>query len=265
MQYPFFEFVRSVQRTEEEIQGILAQLEEPFDPEQIQFKPQTVNYSDNTAMAAAYANPRAYVDRLNEVVGVQGWTSWAEIIPTSGFNKSIKQKVDMTPDDPGYKPDYKGKQTKNVFQIVPAGQLVVTVTVAIAGIGCHQDVGQEPGESELAATAASAQAFKRACYHFGLGRYLYDFPKIYYPFDTKTNKFKVEPPIPEQFLPKFRCEHTGTLIEPVVVKGETWPVSRIVALSRKKYGKVLSLKAMQELALKDQNQIGNRLPGNHAT
>jgi len=38
----------------------------------------------------------------------------------------------------------------------------------------HAGLGEEWEENDNAGTAAEAQAFKRACSCFGLGRYLYD-------------------------------------------------------------------------------------------
>lgn len=68
------------------------QLRAPFKPEDISWKPQTVDYKAKTALAVAYADPRAYVDRLNEVFGVGMWSDAYHFIATP-FNKFIKGKA----------------------------------------------------------------------------------------------------------------------------------------------------------------------------
>ena len=50
-------------------QEVFDALSEPFEPYLIEWKPQAVAKDGLTALAAAYADPRAYIDRLNEVVG----------------------------------------------------------------------------------------------------------------------------------------------------------------------------------------------------
>jgi len=58
------------------------------------------------------------------------------------------------------------------------------------------------GESEennpsIVGTTAEAQAFKRACSKFGLGRYLYDFPSPWVPYDKERRQLKEAPPHPK--------------------------------------------------------------------
>src|SRR5216683_1186997 len=78
--------------------------------------------------------------------------------------------------------------------LVPGNKLVIPVTLVICEIA-HTDVGEafltslsrkgEPREEENAATEAYSQAFRRACAQFGLGRYLYDLPKAWVPYDPQ--------------------------------------------------------------------------------
>ena len=51
----------------------------------------------------------------------------------------------------------------------------MTCTVTIIGLWSHSDTGEEWADDSNALTAADAQAFKRACSCFGLGRYLCEF------------------------------------------------------------------------------------------
>jgi len=54
----------------------------------------------------------------------------------------------------------------------------VTFELTIFGLGSHSATGEERTDYDNAGTSTEAQAFKRACACFGLGRYLY-----YYYFD----------------------------------------------------------------------------------
>lgn len=47
----------------------------------------------------------------------------------------------------------------------------------------------EAERSEIAGTAAEAQAFKRACAMFGLGRYLYNLPSLWVEYDAEHKRF----------------------------------------------------------------------------
>jgi hypothetical protein len=56
-----------------------AALAAPFDPEDVHFKPQAV--SGNRALAIAYTDARAIQDRLDEVLGVDGWEDEHSCLP----------------------------------------------------------------------------------------------------------------------------------------------------------------------------------------
>lgn len=47
-------------------------------------------------------------------------------------------------------------------------------------------------KSEIAGTAAEAQAFKRACGMFGLGRYLYGLPTLWVDYDAQAHQFTAQ-------------------------------------------------------------------------
>jgi len=57
---------------------------------------------------------------------------------------------------------------------IQTGKVLVTCTVTVTGLGSHSGSGEEWADDENAMTSAEAQAFKRACSCFGLGRYFYD-------------------------------------------------------------------------------------------
>jgi len=53
---------------------VFEQLAEPFPPELVNWKPQTLTSDKKRGMAVAFVSPRAYIDRLNEVAG----GSWSD-------------------------------------------------------------------------------------------------------------------------------------------------------------------------------------------
>jgi hypothetical protein len=59
---------------------VLAQLSEPFPPDVIQFKPGATSRDKDRALALAYADTRAYLDRLDEIVGAD-WSDDYEVSP----------------------------------------------------------------------------------------------------------------------------------------------------------------------------------------
>lgn len=63
--------------------------------------------------------------------------------------------------------------------------MFVTCDLTIYGIGSHSATGEEWTDDENAGTSAEAQAFKRACSCFGLGRYLYHFTGVWVDLDDR--------------------------------------------------------------------------------
>jgi len=173
----------------------------------------------------AFADPRAYIRRLDDVVGPGNWHVNIDNVFTISYRES--------------RPREGGEQ-----ELVEGTKLVVVCTLEIAGLGQKTDIGEARASDENAATSAFAQAFKRACAQFGIGRYLYDLPRYKARRNPATGKLEPEPKLPEWAIPVYRCEDTGKVIQPVTVNGKHYSVSEIVRISRQKYGKVLSFEAM---------------------
>lgn len=55
-------------------------------------------------------------------------------------------------------------------------------------------------------TSCEAQAFKRACSKFGLGRYLYDLSIPWVDFDAEKKRLLETPRVPQKFLPQAKKE-----------------------------------------------------------
>lgn len=136
----------------------------PFAANEIRWKPQTV--SGNRALAICYIDARAVIDRLDEVLGVDGWSD------------SYHQLSD--------------------------GSTVCTLRVKIGDTWiAKQDVGspsEQPDEGDRH-KAAFSDALKRAAVKLGIGRYLYRLPKQWADWDSQKKQFARTPSLPASALP----------------------------------------------------------------
>lgn len=122
---------------------LLQRLAEPFPPSAITWKPGSTK--NGRCMALAYADLRAYQDKLDEVCGLDWSVS------------------------------YQGWGDRIICHLTIAG-----VTRSATGEHNAQDV-----KNEMPGTVAEAQAFKRAAAMFGMGRYLYKLPSVWVDLDGK--------------------------------------------------------------------------------
>ena len=155
----------------------LLRLEEPFSPKDVKWLVAATSRDGRMGRVTPYADPRAYTDRLNEVVTASGWTRQYAVHTISPVIRLKKDKAIQT------------------------GKVLVTCTVTIAGIGSHSGSGEEWADDENAMTSAEAQAFKRACSCFGLGRYFYDFAEMWVDIDEHKQPKSI-PTLPSWALPK---------------------------------------------------------------
>lgn len=133
----------------ETMNEILRDLSKPFHPARITWRPGALTENKEKALALAYADLRAYQDRLDDLCGLDwsvSYTPWGERIichlTISGITRSSTGEADS-----------------------------------------------EAERSEIAGTATEAQAFKRACAMFGLGRYLYNLPTLWVDYDAEHGRF----------------------------------------------------------------------------
>jgi len=144
------------------LSSIEASLRQPFPIEEIKLLPKAPTRNEQgqwSCLAFPYADKRAYEDRLNALV----FAHWSTP-PTS--------------------------------PIVAGNKLIIPVTVVLCEVA-RTDFGEaflssltrtgEVREEENSATEAYSQAFRRACAQFGLGRYLYDLPRLWVPYDPKRH------------------------------------------------------------------------------
>jgi hypothetical protein len=93
----------------------------------------------------------------------------------------------------------------------------------VYGLGAHTGLGEEWADNDNAGTAAEAQAFKRACSCFGLGRYLYDLEGQWMDLDEKKRPLET-PKLPEWARP-LRCPSSGQKTENGNHRGNGQPQS----------------------------------------
>jgi hypothetical protein len=140
---------------------LVAALEVPFEPSQIEWRVMntTKNQQPARGQVVPYADQRAYTDRLNGLFSPAGWTRKYTIHTSANFERSKDQKI--------------------------VAKVLVTCELTIFGLGSHSATGEEWADDDNAGTAAEAQAFKRACACFGLGRYLYYFTGSWVDLDDR--------------------------------------------------------------------------------
>jgi hypothetical protein len=128
---------------------ILEELSKPFHPSRITWRPGALTGKKDKALALAYADLRAYQNRLDETCGMDwsvSYTPWGDRIICHLTINGITRSSTGEPDS-------------------------------------------DAERSEIAGTTAEAQAFKRACAMFGLGRYLYTLPSVWVEYDTANQRF----------------------------------------------------------------------------
>jgi hypothetical protein len=149
------------QLTPQQIKELVALLEVPFDPSVIEWRVTNTSKRNEhlRGQVIPYADQRAYTDRLNALFSPAGWTRKYTVHTSANFQRSKDQKT--------------------------IAKVFVTCDLTIFGLGSHAATGEEWTDDDNAGTSAEAQAFKRACSCFGLGRYLYHFTGTWVDLDER--------------------------------------------------------------------------------
>jgi hypothetical protein len=169
----------------ERVEELVAALEDPFDLSEIKWRVTNTckvggpKGPHDRGQMLAYADPRAYTDRLNDLFAPPGWTRDYNVQMVQNFERKERGATERT----------------------ITAKIVVTCKVTIYGFGAHTGLGEEWADNDNAGTAAEAQAFKRACSCFGLGRYLYDLEGQWLDLDEKKRPLET-PRLPDWALPK---------------------------------------------------------------
>jgi hypothetical protein len=158
----------------ERVAQIIADLEVPFNPSVIEWRVTNTAQDKARGQVIPYADQRAYTDRLNALFTPSGWTRKYAVNTSANFQRGTDQKT--------------------------VAKVIVTCELTLFGLGSHSATGEEWADNENAATAAEAQAFKRAASCFGLGRYLYYFTGVWVDLDARKRPKKI-PILPEWATP----------------------------------------------------------------
>lgn len=164
-------------KTNPELDALFVQLVEPFDPSEIKWRVTHTTQDRRRGAVIAFADPRAYTDRLNQIFTPTGWTRTYDVSTVTAVSRMKGDKLIQT------------------------GKVLVTCALTIHQLGCHTGSGEEWADEQNAMTSAEAQAFKRACTCFGLGRYLYNFAEMWVPLNDYRQPVNL-PPLPQWALPK---------------------------------------------------------------
>ena len=157
----------------ENLQDLFARLRAPFHPSDIEWRAGATNGDKTRALALAYITSRAVMDRLDEVVGPHNW--------------------------------------RDEYQPGPDGGVICGLSLRIAGEWVTKWDGAENTEFE-AIKGGLSDAFKRAGYKWGIGRYLYRLESVWAPCELhgKNVTLKSTPPLPDWALPDKGVSAAGT-------------------------------------------------------
>jgi hypothetical protein len=108
--------------------------------------------TEGEARIIPYAYRTAYMRRLDTLFGPGGWTQSFSMTTVSNVQRS--------------------KKVNKAYAMITTGKILVTSTITIEGFGTRSSTGEGWADDENGTTRAQAQAFRRACGEFGLGRYL---------------------------------------------------------------------------------------------
>ena len=160
------------------VKTITDTLSAPFDPKEVKFKPQSVK--GNRALALAYVDVRVIEDRLDGVLGVEGWQDEYETLADGSVVCRLRLRL---------------------------GEQWIT----------KMDVGspseQPDGGDRL--KAAFSDALKRAAVKFGIGRYLYRLPPQWVDYDPVKKQFTQTPQLPGYAIPKSATSARLALEKPL--------------------------------------------------
>ena len=216
----------------------LKQLAAPFAVEDIKWKPTDVK--SNKCIALCYADKRVYEERLDTVFGPQNWT--VDIVSYASPYRKVKKAKYKKYNDP----------TSDLIspeEVIEGHKVFAIVTVSITGIGHKTSSSDSETDDENSIMTAEAQAFKRACSMYGIGKYLYDLPRS--ECDYSYGKITNVPSLPDWAIPTLVCEDCDNNIKTTEFKGkndtiQAWNPTEIVKRSQAHFSKDLCMDCMRK-------------------
>ncbi len=148
----------------DDVKHIQQALAEPFPPDTVGWKPGAV--SGERCLAMPYIDARDVMDRLDAVLGVDGW--------------------------------------EDSYQVLPDGNVVCTLQLKLGGEWISKmDVGGESDQKDEGDKRKSAfsDALKRTAVKAGVARYLYRLGAIWADYDAQKKRIKNAPQLPDWALP----------------------------------------------------------------
>ena len=129
-------------------------LEVPFRSADLAWRVLSKNTESREARVIPYVRRPAYMKRLDTLFGSDGWSQTFSVSTVSNIQRE--------------------KYVNGKSILITTGKVLVTSTIALKGFGAKSSTGEGWADDENGSTRAEAQAFRRACAEFGLGRYLRD-------------------------------------------------------------------------------------------
>lgn len=169
--------------------NIAHQLADYFTPNMVNWKAQTVSKDKKQALAVAYIDARAVQERLDAVLGLGNWST--------------------------------SYRTLNAGEVVEV-ECTITATLPDGRTAAWTDAGE--GDSFK---SAYSDGLKRAAVRAGIGRYLYDLPLQWVPYDDSHKRLATVPLLPSWALPKVATAAPAPA--PVVATPVPAPVAPVVA------------------------------------
>jgi hypothetical protein len=142
--------------SQSEAKTLMAALAAVFAPSEVKFKPGVI--SGNRALALPYVDCRVIRDRLDDVLGIDGWQDQYTPLPDGGVVCELRCRI--------------------------GGKWIIKTDVG----GPSE---QPDGGDRL--KAAFSDALKRAAVKYGIGRYLYRPPSAWCDWDPAKKRF-IKPP-----------------------------------------------------------------------
>ena len=156
-------------------EGIFARLAAPFHPDDIEWRVGATNAEKTKAMALAYITSRAVMDRLDEVIGPENW--------------------------------------RDEYRPGPDGGVLCGLSLRIGDEWITKWDGADNTDIE-AIKGGLSDAFKRAGYKWGIGRYLYRLVAEWVPCEAhgKAVTLKATPRLPAWALPDEWVSTSGAVV-----------------------------------------------------
>jgi len=198
----------NVRPSPEETKEVVKRLAVPFEPKLIAWRVISTSRGQEglRGQVVPFADPRVYTDRLNELFTPSGWTRTYSVQTVNNVERAVSNKGSCV-----------------------TGKVLVTCTLTIFGVGTHSGTGEEWADDANAMTSAEAQAFKRACVCFGLGRYLYDLPRSWVALDEHRRIVGQLPKLPNWAVPPQKRSSNGRHCPPNAAPPERRPTPGIPA------------------------------------